>query len=221
MAIEFEPVIEALNDCGVSYVVVGGLAVLLHGVDRLTADLDVVLDLTPGPCLRAMRSLTALGYRPRPPVPAEDFADAGARRRWIEEKGMQVFSLWDPRNRLPILDLFVAYPIEFEALLEQSARVPLGASEVPVAAVEHLIRMKTGTGRSTSRTSRPSMQEEPDHDSADWGSFEQAEAWRREHFAARTPEQKLAWLKSVLVLAYQSGARPIRREGDVWGRELR
>lgn len=145
--IEFEPVIEALDDCGVRYVVVGGLAVLLHGVDRLTADLDVVLDLTPEPCLRAMRSLTDLGYRPRPPVLAEDFADPGMRRRWVEEKGMQVFSLWDPRNRLPILDLFVAYPIDFETLLARSARFPLGASAVRVAAVEHLIRMKTGTGR--------------------------------------------------------------------------
>lgn len=65
------------------------------------------------------------------------------------------------------------------------------------------------------------MREEADRDAEDWGSFEQAEAWRKEQFAARTPEQKLAWLKSALVLAYESGARPIRREGDVWGREPR
>jgi hypothetical protein len=45
--VEFERVISALNDTGVDYVIVGGIAVVLHGVDRLTADLDLVMDLEP------------------------------------------------------------------------------------------------------------------------------------------------------------------------------
>jgi hypothetical protein len=40
----FEPdrVVSALNDAGVDYVIVGGLAVAAHGVVRATRDLDVV-----------------------------------------------------------------------------------------------------------------------------------------------------------------------------------
>ena len=41
----FEPVFLALNEAGVRYVIVGGLAVVLHGYPRFTADLDIVLDL--------------------------------------------------------------------------------------------------------------------------------------------------------------------------------
>ena len=36
----FEPIFEALNRQNVRYVVVGGVAVVLHGHARLTADLD-------------------------------------------------------------------------------------------------------------------------------------------------------------------------------------
>lgn len=40
----------------------------------------------------------------------------------------------------------------------------------------------------------------------DWGSWQQAEAWRKQSFLARTPAQRLQWLKAALVLAYDSGA---------------
>lgn len=40
----------------------------------------------------------------------------------------------------------------------------------------------------------------------DWGSWRQAEAWRRQSFLARTPAQRLQWLKAALILAYDSGA---------------
>jgi hypothetical protein len=40
----------------------------------------------------------------------------------------------------------------------------------------------------------------------DWGSWQQAEAWRKQSFLARTPAQRLQWLKAALILAYDSGA---------------
>ena len=43
----FEPVFRALNDTGARYVVVGGLATVLHGYARFTADADLVVDLAP------------------------------------------------------------------------------------------------------------------------------------------------------------------------------
>ena len=43
----FEPIFEALNRAQVRYVVVGGFATVLHGHARLTADIDLVIDLSP------------------------------------------------------------------------------------------------------------------------------------------------------------------------------
>jgi hypothetical protein len=42
----FEPLFAALNRAEVRYVVVGALATVLHGYARLTADVDLVIDLT-------------------------------------------------------------------------------------------------------------------------------------------------------------------------------
>jgi len=144
---EFERVFQALNETGIRYVVVGGVAVVIHGIDRLTADLDVVIDLDPEACKTVMHKLTSIGYRPRPPVEAVDFADEVKRKEWIEDKGMKVFSLWDPSNQLPVLDVFVEYPLDFEELVQESNSTDLGIVTAPIASIEHLIEMKTGTGR--------------------------------------------------------------------------
>jgi len=62
-------------------------------------------------------------------------------------KGMKVFSLWDPSNQLPVLDVFVEYPLDFEKLVQESIKTDLGVVTAPIASIEHLIEMKSGTGR--------------------------------------------------------------------------
>jgi hypothetical protein len=45
--IPFEKVFRLLNEHEIRYVIVGGIAVILHGNPRLTADLDIIIDLEP------------------------------------------------------------------------------------------------------------------------------------------------------------------------------
>jgi hypothetical protein len=77
----FEEFSKVLNADGVRYVVVGGVAVVLHGHPRMTADIDLVVDLHPSEAKRAIRSLTGMGLRPRVPVEPEAFADPERRQR--------------------------------------------------------------------------------------------------------------------------------------------
>jgi len=65
-----EPVLVALHQEGVRYVIVGGVAVVLHGHPRMTADLDLAIDLSVGSPERAVSALSALGLVPRLPVEA-------------------------------------------------------------------------------------------------------------------------------------------------------
>jgi hypothetical protein len=95
----FRKPLAAFNEAGVKYVAVGGLAVVLYGHSRLTADLDLVIALDRDNVLRAVSVLQGLGYAPRAPVKAELFADEALREEWIRERGMTVFSMVNHRNR--------------------------------------------------------------------------------------------------------------------------
>jgi hypothetical protein len=138
----FEPIFTALETAQARYVVVGGLATVLHGFARLTADVDIVVDLEPSEATKVLSALLAIGFRPRAPVGAYDFADATVRKRWIDEKGMRVFSLWDPKNPLREVDLFVEHPLPFKELWDRSELVELGASRVRIASIPDLIFLK-------------------------------------------------------------------------------
>lgn len=143
----FEPVFLALNEVGVRYVIVGGLAVVLHGHPRLTADVDIVLDLEPVSAKKAMVALKAIGLKARAPVDLVAFADFAQRESWIADKGMTVFSLYSPANPLLILDLFVRDPIPFEELWSRSKTIDLGGVSIHMASIDHLIAMKRAVSR--------------------------------------------------------------------------
>jgi hypothetical protein len=143
----FLPIFEALEAAQVRYVTVGGVAVVLHGHPRLTADLDLIVDLEPQRAEAAIDALVAIGFRPRLPVDTAGFADPAVRRSWIEEKGMTVFSLWDPDDPTRAVDLFVRQPIPFEELWARSRSIDLGTVHARVASIDDLIAMKMLAGR--------------------------------------------------------------------------
>jgi predicted nucleotidyltransferase len=143
----FEELLASLDESNVRFVVVGGLAVVLQGYARLTADVDLAIDLSSENVLRTVDALTARGLRPLLPVNAHDFADEAKRREWIETRNLEVFSMRDESNPLLTVDLFAREPIPFEELWSHADTVPLGGRTVRVASVEHLIRMKRAAAR--------------------------------------------------------------------------
>ena len=58
------PLFKALNDAGVKYVVVGGVATVLHGYARLTMDIDLAVDLAPQAASRTVHARESLGFKP-------------------------------------------------------------------------------------------------------------------------------------------------------------
>lgn len=143
----FEPVLAALDAARVRFVVVGGVAVVLHGHPRMTADLDLVVDLTAESAGRAIAALVDLGMEPRLPVDPQAFADPDVRREWIDERSLTVFTMLDPSEPLLEVDLFAQPPLPFEELWDQATIVQLGGQAVRVASIDHLIAMKNAAGR--------------------------------------------------------------------------
>ncbi len=137
----------ALGAAEVRFVVVGGVAVVLHGHPRMTADLDLVIDLAAEPAGRAITALVGLGMEPRLPVDPRSFVDPDVRRAWAVERNLTVFTMLDPSEPLLEVDLFAESPLPFEELWEQATLVRLEGQAIRIASPDHLIAMKKAAGR--------------------------------------------------------------------------
>lgn len=141
------PVLRALRDADVSFVVVGGVAVVLQGHPRSTVDLDLVIDLEPDNVGRAMAVLTDQGLTPRVPVDAADFADPAVRTDWIQHRNLTVFSLHDPDDPRREVDVFAQEPMPFDQLRARARLVQVEDVAIPVASRRDLITLKRAAGR--------------------------------------------------------------------------
>jgi hypothetical protein len=143
----YEEVFKKLAEKEVRYAVAGGVALVLHGVVRLTADLDLIVDLSTDNLKNFISAINELGYKPKLPVRAEDFIDPANRKLWKEEKGMEVFSFYHPQIQISLIDVFVDEPIKFDEIEKEIVRFKAHDIEIPVVSKSHLKILKTKAGR--------------------------------------------------------------------------
>lgn len=88
-------IIISLSDAKVDFVIAGGVACVLHGVERFTLDLDIAVNLTPKNLGRFLSVMKTQRLIPRVPVQPESLLDPEVRRMMIEEKNALVFTFMD------------------------------------------------------------------------------------------------------------------------------
>jgi len=149
---DLQRIFEKLNQADVRFLVVGGMAVVLHGYGRMTMDLDLVLDLDSDNLEKVFERLQELNYRPRVPVTGAQFADEETRRSWIKNKGMTVLNLHSDTQPETPLDLFVTQPFSFKEVYENSIEEHLeDGTSFHFVDLNTLIQMKEEAGREKDR----------------------------------------------------------------------
>ena len=143
----FESLFRQLQDRKVDYVVVGGVAVVMHGAVRMTADLDLIVALNEKNILNFVAVMKEAGFRPKVPVPAEALASAADRDLWMREKGMRVFSFYHPAEMISLVDVFIDEPLPYDALKRAAVVMRMDDVEIPVASRADLIQLKKLAGR--------------------------------------------------------------------------
>jgi Nucleotidyl transferase AbiEii toxin, Type IV TA system len=143
----YENVFRTLQKNNIRYAVAGGVALVLHGVVRFTADLDLIVDLDPKNLRRFVEAMVELGYRPRNPVKAEDFLDLEIRKGWKRDKNMEVFSFVDPAQPMTLIDVFIEEKIPFQEIMKELVPVTAKDILIPVVSLRHLKRLKQAAGR--------------------------------------------------------------------------
>ncbi len=126
----------------VRFVVAGGVAAVLHGVERTTMDLDIALELSSENVARFAKAASTLGLRPLVPVPVEALADPEAVRQMVEEKNAIVFMLADPAMPLRKIDVFLTAELSYENLVTDAVAVDIPGLPLRIVSTSRLIALK-------------------------------------------------------------------------------
>jgi predicted nucleotidyltransferase len=153
----FLEILQTLNRARVRYLVIGGVAVVLHGVDRTTRDLDIFPGLDRVNLLRLLDALKEIGFRPILPVTAESIVTPEVRWKWIRKRNLRVFTMMDPRDPLHPVDLMVVERVPFDEAWERRDRVRVRGVMVPLMSIGDLVRMKRIAGRDRDRSDIESL----------------------------------------------------------------
>ncbi len=136
-----------LQEESVDYVVVGGLAINLHGVERATMDVDLVLAMDQSNLRRFLAAATRLKLKPSLPVSIESLCDAKQLDAWVREKHLIAFSLRPASPNVPTVDIIVRPAVPFEQMHGNRIEKEVGGVRLSLASIDDLISLKTGTGR--------------------------------------------------------------------------
>lgn len=133
----------------VRYLVAGGVAMNLHGIPRMTADVDLFIDLEGGNVRGFLATMKALRFSPVVPVLPEALADSEERSRWRNEKNMVVLTFKSVQHPAVSVDVFIEEPIPFDSAYARRKRVYAenGELEIAVLCEADLISMKERAGR--------------------------------------------------------------------------
>jgi len=143
----YEKELSQLADAGAKYLVIGAVALGLHGYVRATTDLDIFPELTSENLDKIIKTLTALGYASRVPVNPEELKNSKKRAEWYTEKGMKVFTFIDPKDPMNTVDLMIYPPISFADSFNKRKIVNINGREVSAASIDDLLAMKKSAMR--------------------------------------------------------------------------
>jgi len=147
LELDYRTFFQELNHKEIDYLIVGGLAVNLHGIPRMTYDIDLMIHLDAGNITRLIGKLKSWGYASRAPVQPEKLADEQVRQLWIHEKNMRAFSFYSDTEPLSEIDLVIDSPIEYGELKRRAIVFDLQGVKVPVISIADLIELKLRAGR--------------------------------------------------------------------------
>ena len=138
---DFERLFAALAHGEVEYILVGGMAAVIHGASRLTQDLDVVYRRTPENLKRVCNALEPFEPYPRG-------APAGLPFRWDAttlERGLN-FTLTTTVGDIDLLGEITGGG-RFENLLDSTHELAIFGYSILVLDLEKLIAVKRAAGR--------------------------------------------------------------------------
>ena len=144
----YRQIFQALSDAEIRYLVVGGVAVNLHGYRRFTGDIDILLALDEKNLEKMTTLMHEMGYVERLPVALKSLSDRRQVERWVEEKGMTAYSFLSGDQSRINIDILADASLRYSDFASRMVVVDMEEGlHVPVIALDDLLAMKREAGR--------------------------------------------------------------------------
>ncbi len=142
--LDLSRLLQTLAGHGVDFVVIGGIAVQVHGHRRTTMDLDLVPRRSDENLKRLASALEELEAQPRDALPGDSQVQVADSERLaiaavvppLSTRHGQLHILNEPKGARP-----------FDRLRDSALVVEIDGIEIPIVGLDDLIRMKRASGR--------------------------------------------------------------------------
>lgn len=138
---------EQLYKNNIRYLITGGLAVNLYGVNRMTADVDLILDLTKENINLFHTTIRALEFIPLLPLPISSLENEKERKKLLEEKNLIAYSYYNLTKKYMNIDVIIDVPNSFNQLWENREVRKIDNYEINILNLNDLIDLKEYANR--------------------------------------------------------------------------
>ncbi|WP_435627820.1 DUF6036 family nucleotidyltransferase [Candidatus Ferrigenium straubiae] len=137
----------ALDHHKVDYLLIGGLAVSLHGVERATMDVDITVAMHPANLAALIEAVKELNLAPVLPVPLESLGDIELLREWHAQRNLEAFALRTPELAGVTIDVLLFPPVDFAGMAARAVEFDVAGTAIRVVSIDDLIALKKAVGR--------------------------------------------------------------------------
>lgn len=132
---DFQDFIRSLNEAGVKYILVGGYAVILHGYNRTTGDLDIWVERSTENYVKLIKAFQSFG------MPVFDMSLAN----FLDNPMLDVFTFGRPPVSIDVM--LSVKGMDFEHVFSQLEKRIVEGLEVKVISLTELLKAKEASGR--------------------------------------------------------------------------
>lgn len=200
--------IAALEKANCDYVIIGGFSVVMHGGNRFTPDINLVISFNKENPKKVISALMEAKFIPKDENAIEILSSESERKiKWDKnEFFLTFFDEETPNFRVEIL---LNHTIVLEELLEFSQHINLETTNARICSLEHLIKMKKDLSRAqdnmdidslniASKIISLSEDEQIEFIKNSESAFEREQKESLTEFSKETYSQRLEWLASML-----------------------
>ena len=144
---DYQSLLREFADKKLRYLIVGGVAVNLHGYPRFTNDIDILLALDHDNLEKMAAIMKEMGYEQRLPISIQELGDTDKVRTLIKENGLVAYSFIHAKEPQFNIDVLVGESMEFEKFTAHTMHANVWGLDVPVVSIDDLIAMKQNSDR--------------------------------------------------------------------------